>query len=393
VQLSGGVDSSLITALMDGIRRERGSADAVKSFSIGFDIPEYSELPYARQVAELFGTEHHEIVIGPDDFVKDLVRLCWHHDEPMGEPSAIPGYYMCQRAKEHVTVMLCGEGADEQFGGYSKYTHEALARQLDGLPATLRTLALRGLAKSLPLRARQLRSFLEIAAIPDESLRMASWAGGLDALDQQRLLSAEYRHEFGDGGLKIEFDAIMKRCVGAQALERFLYNDTHARLVGNILLKADRLSMAAGIEARVPFLDHTFGEFASSLPTHLKVRGLQRKVLLKQLAEKHLPRELIHRRKVGFNVPLGRWFAGPLAGVLGDVLLSDRALARGYFDIDALRRLVAEHVEQRVDRGQAIWILLALELWHRLYVDDDGSEDAVGRVEQGLNERALASVY
>jgi asparagine synthase (glutamine-hydrolysing) len=384
VQLSGGVDSSLVAALMDTIRRERGEARAVQSFSIGFDIPQFSELPYARQVAERYATEHHEITIGANDFVDDFARLAWFHDEPMGEPSAVPTYYMCRRAKPHVSVMLCGEGADERFGGYSKYTFEALATRLAFLPDALRLKALRGLAAALPFRARRLCALLEVAAIPSQALRFASWSGGFDAIDAGGLLRSDFRQRHGDGGLEAAFEDILRGCNGADTVARFGYCDGHARLVDDMLVKGDRMSMATGVEARVPFLDHTLAEFSATLPASLKIKGLERKHLLKKVAEHYLPREVIYRRKVGFTVPLTRWFTGPLAPLLRGVLLSARSLDRGYFDPGVLRRVIEGHVQRRADREQAIWVLLALEIWHRLFIDDDGSPAAIERVQEQL---------
>lgn len=380
VQLSGGVDSSLVVALMEARRRERGDSDPIKTFAVGFDIPEFSELPYARMVAERFGTEHHEIVVGPDDFIKDFARLCWLYDEPMGEPSAIPTYYMCKAAKEHVTVMLCGEGADEQFGGYSKYVFDQFSTWLDWMPGAARQALLRGAGAALPFKARRVRSILEILAIPDQANRFASWFGGVDTVTQQTLLHPHLIREIRDGGLHQVFDELIADCAGDNALDRFLYCDIHSRLVDDILVKGDRMSMAAGIEARVPFLDHHVVEFAAQLPGEYKVRGQHKKVLLKKLAEKYLPAEVIHRRKVGFTVPLTRWFTGPLSGFVSQLLLSERCLGRGYFRPDAITRLVEQHIARKVDREQGLWLLITLEMWHRLFVDDDGSEAAVDRL-------------
>jgi asparagine synthase (glutamine-hydrolysing) len=380
VQLSGGVDSSLVAAMMDTVRRKRGDANPVKSFSIGFDIPEFSELHHAAKVAARYATDHHEIVIGAEDFVRDFARLCWYYDEPMGEPSAIPTYYMCRSAREQVTVMLCGEGADERFGGYNKYSFEALAARLAFMPSRWRSKALRTLAGGLPFRARRLRSILEIAAIASEPLRFASWYGALDAAQGADLLSERYRQRHGDGGLRSTFETILDGCPSDDVLARFCYADGHSRLVDNLLVKCDRMSMAAGIEARVPFLDHTLAEFSASMPSRLKIRGADHKHVLKKVAEKYLPHEVIYRRKVGFTVPLTRWFVGPLAPMLRGVLLSEQALDRGYFDANKLRALVDGHVNRDVDREQALWVLLTLEIWHRLFIDGDGSEDAIARV-------------
>ena len=380
VQLSGGVDSSIVVALMESLRRERSDAARVKSFSVGFDIPEFSELGYARKVADRYGTEHHEITVGFKDFAEELPLLAWIYDEPMGEPPAIPTYFMCREAKKHVSVMLCGEGADEQFGGYSKYMFDQFSAALDWLPSGIRSVLLRGAASGMPFEGRRLRSMAEILGIADLPSRFASWYGGFDTELQPRILSDTMRNEIGDGGLVQAFRNIVDSCDSNGALDRFLYCDIHSRLVDDLLVKGDRMSMGAGIEARVPFLDHKVVEFAARLPQHLKVSGLRSKIVLKRLAERYLPEEIIYRRKVGFTVPLSRWFMGPWRGLIEDVLLSDRCLGRGYYNADVVRGIVADHLEGRVDREQGIWLMLALEIWHRLFVDDDGTEGAVDRV-------------
>jgi len=380
VQLSGGVDSSVVVALMDGLRREKGEPERVKTFSVGFDVAEFSELHYARRVAERYGTEHHEITMGFKDFAEELPFLAWIYDEPMGEPPGIPTYFMCREAKKHVSVMLCGEGADEQFGGYSKYLFDQFSSALDWVPSGVRGAVLRGLARGLPFEGRRLRSMAEILAIADAPRRFASWYGGFDTELQPRVLSGAMRDEFGDGGLARIFHDIVAACDSDSALDRFLYCDVHTRLVDDILVKSDRMSMGAGVEARVPFLDHRVVEFAARLPQHMKIGGLSSKILLKRLAERYLPRDVIYRRKVGFTVPLTRWFTGPWRGLIDDVLLADRCLDRGYYDPDVVRSIVRDHVGGRIDREQGIWLMLALEIWHRLFVDDDGSEAAVDRV-------------
>lgn len=385
VQLSGGVDSSMVVALMETMRRENGASEPIKTFAVGFDIPEFSELHHAREIAERYGTEHHEIIVGADDFVADFPRLCWLYDEPMGEPPAIPTYYMCQAAKKHVTVMLTGEGADEQFGGYSKYVFDSFSGMLDWLPDGVRQTALRGAGAAMPFNARRVRSILEILGIGPEAQRFASWFGGFDSVLQQQLLHPDFVKDVSDGGLRDEFSLIMAGCNDKDdALNRFLYCDIHSRLVDDILVKGDRMSMAAGIESRVPFLDHRVVEFAAGLPSNQKVSGLQKKIILKKLAERYLPHQTIYRRKVGFTVPLARWFTGPLAGLISHVLLSDRFFDRGYFRPDVVRKIVREHIARKVDREQGIWLLLTLELWHRIFVDDDGSEAASERLSAEL---------
>jgi asparagine synthase (glutamine-hydrolysing) len=384
VQLSGGVDSGLVTALADAARRARGDPEPVQTFSVGFDIAEFSELGHARAVAQRYGTRHRELVVGFRDFAAMLPRLAWLYDEPMGEPPAIPTWLMCRAAKPHVSVMLCGEGADELFGGYSKYLFDGLSAAFDWMPAAPRALLLGGFAHGLPFGGRRLRSMAEVLAIGDAPRRFASWYGGFDARLLQRVLAPALRREVGDGGLAQAFQALVAGCDSRHALERFQYCDLHSRLVDDLLVKGDRMSMGAGVEARVPFLDARVVEFAARLPRRLKVSGLRSKVLLKRLAARYLPREVVYRRKVGFTVPLTRWFTGPWRGLLGTLLLSERSLARGYCDPDVVRAILADHLARRVDREQGLWLLLALELWHRLFVDDDGSAAALERVEAEL---------
>lgn len=385
VQLSGGVDSSMVVALMETMRRENGAREPIKTFAVGFDIPEFSELHHARKIAERYGTEHHEVVVGANDFIADFARLCWLYDEPMGEPPGIPTYYMCQAAKQHVTVMLTGEGADEQFGGYSKYVFDSFSGMLDWMPNGVRHAGLRGAGAAMPFQGRRLRSILEILSLGSESQRFASWFGGFDTTLQRQLLRPDFLEEVGDGGLENEFSAIMDGCNDKEsALNRFLYCDIHSRLVDDILVKGDRMSMAAGIESRVPFLDHRVVEFAAGVAPRHKVAGLQKKILLKKLAERYLPHDTIYRRKVGFTVPLARWFGGPLAGLISGVLLSDRSFDRGYFRPEMVRKVVREHIDGKIDREQGIWLLLTLELWHRIFVDDDGSAAAAERLSADL---------
>jgi asparagine synthase (glutamine-hydrolysing) len=384
VQLSGGVDSGLVTALMDSLRRERGDPTPVQSFSVGFDLAQFSELDHARAVARRYGTRHREITVDYRDFAAQLPLLAWLYDEPMGEPPGIPTYLMCREAKRQVTVMLCGEGADELFGGYGKYLYDGFSAALDWMPGGARAALLGGLASGMPFGSRRLRSMAEILSIDDAPRRYASWYGGFDTRLQARVISAGMRAAVGDGGLAENFGALIAQCGSAQAFERFLYCDLHTRLVDDILVKCDRMSMGAGVEARVPFLDHKVVEFAARLPRQLKLSGLRSKVLLKHVAARYLPARIVHRRKVGFTVPLTHWFAGPWRALLGEVLLSERCLDRGYYDPAVMRGIVDDHLGRRVDREQGIWLLLALELWHRLFVDDDGSEAAVARVQEGL---------
>lgn len=385
VQLSGGVDSSVVVALMTEIRRASGEKEPIKTFSVGFDVERFNELRYAKMVSDRYGTKHHEIVVGFEDFARELPLLCWLYDEPLGEPPAIPTYLMCKKAKEEVTVMLCGEGADEQFGGYLKYVFEELSRFVDWMPGGARSRLLRGTASLVPFRARRIRTILENLAVSDRAERLAAWYGALDATTKGSLLSREYVARVGgDELVRDTFNSLLRTCDSDNSVEQFLYCDIHSRLVDHLLVKGDRMSMAASVEARVPFLDHHVVEFAAALPRNFKVSGTDTKIVLKKLAERYAPKELIYRRKIGFNLPLSQWFVGPLRRLVQRTILSERCLSRGYMQADAVRHLVTEHLDGRVDREQGLWVLLALELWHRLFIDDDGSELAVGRLREEI---------
>jgi asparagine synthase (glutamine-hydrolysing) len=380
-QLSGGVDSSLIVAHMERLRQRAGSGERVRTFSIGFDAAGFSELPYARQVAQQYGTEHHEIIVGFDDFLREFARLCWVYDEPVSEPAAIPTYLLCRFARQHVTVMLTGEGGDELFGGYPKCAIDQYARYLNWLPPRLRRSLLRGGASLLPFGGRRPRIALENLAIADEGERLASWFSGFDSL---ALAQIAQPGAFDGHGAAARLREELQGCDSRHPLDRLLYTDLHIWLVDDLLIKGDRMSMASGVEARVPFLDHPLVEYAASLPPAYKARGTRTKILLKKLAERYIPRETIYRRKVGFTVPLTPWFQGPLSRFVREILLGERALGRGYFKPEALVRLVNDHLVGRVDRGRSLWTLLSLEIWHRLFVDDDGSERASERLRDQL---------
>ena len=361
--LSGGVDSSVVVALMG-----RLMARPVQTFSVGFDEPgRYNELPFARQVARHLGTDHHEILVGAGDLLREIPRLVWHQDEPVSEPAAIPTFLVSQLARETVTVVLTGEGGDELFAGYPKYAVDPLARRLAALPAGLRELLLRYGVDRLPFRFRKLQVVARSARFRDEADRLASWFAGFAGGERAQLLTSELRAHDGLGAAA--FRSALAESNAARPLDRMLDADLKLWLPDDLLMKMDKMSMAASIEARVPLLDHPLIEWAATLPDRFKVQGLEGKVLLKRLARRLLPREVVDRPKVGFTVPLSPWFRGPLRALLADTLLSPTCLGRGYYDEAVLRRTVAEHLEGRRDRSRELWTLLTLELWHRAYID------------------------
>jgi asparagine synthase (glutamine-hydrolysing) len=362
--LSGGVDSSLIVSIMSGLLER-----PVQTFSVGFDEPgPYSELPHARVVAEHCRTEHREIMVGAADLLRELPRLVWHQDEPVSEPAAIPTYLVSRLARDTVTVVLTGEGGDELFAGYPKHAAEPLARALAALPGPLRALAVDGASDRLPFGFRKLQVVARSARFRAEPERLAAWFAGFTGDERTRLLTPALRAR--ETAAARAFAAALGDSGARRPLDRMLAADLRLWLADDLLMKMDKMSMAASIEARVPLLDHPLVEWAARLPDRYKVRGWTGKVLLKGLARRRLPASVIDRPKVGFTVPLSPWFRGPLRELVADTLLSPTCLGRGYFVPAALRRYVEDHLEGRRDRARELWTLLTLELWHRAFIDE-----------------------
>lgn len=361
--LSGGVDSSAVVATMASLRTK------VRTFTIAFDERAFSEASYAREVAELFGTDHQEFVVRPEaiDILPVLVR---HYGEPYADSSAVPTYYLAKMTRAHVTVALNGDGGDEAFAGYERYQAARLAARLDRVPRSVRRLIL-PLAASLvpdsldPQRlGRRARRFLQAAAL-DPAERYLKWVGIFDGATLRGLMSPEF-----DELTRGAEDALLLKHFGyADAALNAQLHDMDQYLPDDLLVKVDIASMANSLEVRSPFLDREMVEFAVGLPMSLKIKGGSRKYILKKAFDGILPQSALHRRKQGFGVPIGDWLRRDLRSMAEDTILSDRALARGYFRREALSALVYEHTRGRADHAQRLWALLVLELWHREFID------------------------
>jgi asparagine synthase (glutamine-hydrolysing) len=356
VLLSGGVDSSALTALAAA-----GAGERVSTFSIGFRERSFNELDLARQVADRYGTDHHELVVSPH--ISELLpRLVAAFDEPFADSSAVPTYLVSQLAAEHVKVVLCGEGGDELFGGYETYVADQLALLVGPAAARLRPLVERlpssNARVSLDYRARRFARAGALAPLE----RHHGWKEIFSAEQRSELLSARWR----DGG---GFDPLtpwrerFAETAGAPLLARLQDVDLGVYLADDLLVKTDRMSMVHGLEARVPFLDPVVAELALALPTSLKVRGLAKKRLLRRAAAPLIPREILTARKRGFSIPAAAWLRGELQPFARDVLSPERMAAQGYFEPAAVTALLDEHVARRQDHSRQLWGLISFSLW------------------------------
>jgi asparagine synthase (glutamine-hydrolysing) len=362
VFLSGGLDSSAVVALLSP-----GASSGLKTFSVAYDFgPDYDETPYAREVAAAFSTDHHEIRVTPRQFLDFVPEYIWHMDEPVTEAAAISLYHVSKLAREHVVVCLSGEGSDELFAGYDFYTYNLTlerARRIFGA-GMFRGLA--GLAARIG-RFAKFRKYLELAARPlEERYR------GISSYERGKK-TALYNKGFtacaaeGNAGCNAFIEGLFSRSRDWDPLSRMLYFDTKTWLVDDLLIKADRMSMATSIELRVPFLDHRLVEYAASVPSRYKIRGHDTKFILKRIMRGHLPPRIVQRRKMGFPTPLQIMFRGELFDYAHDTLLSQQATGRGYFDADAVKRLLLDHRHGRAANHREIWQLLVLEEWHRRF--------------------------
>lgn len=366
--LSGGIDSSAIAGVMSTM-----VDDPIKTFSVGFREREANEFEYARLVAKRFGTDHNEITITPEQFFAELPNLVWHEDEPIGFIASVPLYFVSKLAREHVKVVLTGEGADETLAGYGRYAKsikllEFGKRYEDVTPGFLRD-AVRGGVATLPTAfTRKLsRTFLSRESNV-ESLFLDNFA--VFSRDMQRgLFSNETKAKITELNPYERQNELIRGSDAIDLLDKLLYADKKTYL-HELLMKQDQMSMAASIESRVPFLDHKLVEFSARMPREMKLRGSTTKWILREAMKGILPPEILDRPKMGFPVPIGKWFRGPFNHIVDEYVLGKRVLDRGIFNRDYLRSLVARH-NAGENHDERIWALVNFEIWHRRFIDGD----------------------
>ena len=376
--LSGGVDSSVVVALM-----ARESSAPVKTFSIGFRKADFNEADYARLVAHRFATDHHELIVDPDinDTVNHLTRMM---EEPFGDSSMIPTYCVSQLARKHVTVALSGDGGDELFAGYDRYLVNWQRRYSDLVPKWMGKLYRDHMYPLLPRRVKGRKFSWNITLSTRD--RYLDGVSFLPALHRERGLFSEeflasarsWADPFG------QFERYYDDAPATDQLSRLMYVDTKTYLTADILTKVDRMSMATSLEMRCPLLDHKFVEWVVALPLKYKFRGGTRKFLLKKLAERlGVPAELLRRRKQGFSLPLVHWMRHELKDGLLTILLEPRTIERGYFNANAMRSVLDEHFRGQRNHAGVLWMLLIFELWHRNFLEKKEGDRADVFVSRG----------
>jgi len=370
VFLSGGLDSSAVAALTKKIRRDR-----IQTFSVGYSEEAFSELGYAREVAEHIQSEHHEVRLSREEFFASLPKLIWHEDEPLVWPSSVALYFVARLAREHVTVVLTGEGSDETLAGYTRYAWTLTNARMDRAyrtvtPDTFRRLV-RKMIKAGPLGASLRRRLEHTFLVRDgnswPSFYYDNFFSTFSASEQSDLLTPEALTAGGDA-----YAGSMRAWERSQGdlLHRLLYSDINSYLI-ELLMKQDQMSMAASVESRVPFLDHVLVEFAASIPAQCLIHGMAGKLILKQSVAGLLPDAIVYRKKMGFPTPWEYWLAGPQLDDLEHMLSEPRSTERGLFRPEAVKRLFAEHRSKSQDHGTRIWRLFNFETWFRVMIEGE----------------------
>jgi asparagine synthase (glutamine-hydrolysing) len=361
--LSGGVDSGAVVAIMSQL-----TDHPVRTFTVGFaDSDDINELKEARATAALFGTDHEEVILGSMDYQDLLQKAIWHMDEPIATTSALAMYSVCRLAREHVTVVLTGQGADEPFAGYPRHWGERYGSLYRGLHPFLRDRVLSPLIEGLPRQERLKRAarslaigditerFAKVYAVFSEPVKDGLWQPGM--LPGRRFEHVCEVIDYWRSGIE-----------NADPLVQMTYVDTRLSLSDDLLTYGDKMSMAASIEARVPFLDLDYMRAVEALPPSLRIRGTTHKYIHKKAVAKWLPPEVIGRKKRGFDTPVDRWFRSELTGYVREMLLSADAACPVYFQSSAIDRLIREHIRGRQDHRRQLFALLTFELWHRQFI-------------------------
>lgn len=362
VFLSGGVDSSLVLAMMCELLPPAG----ISAFSIGFDEAEYDESKYAKSVADCMGVNHFLEILPPEKVLRDLPKIIQMLDEPITDPSIIPTYMLSNFTKKYVTVALSGDGGDELFGGYPKYYAHKFSNLYDSLfPSLLRKNIDRILYRSREVPQKiisdKIKRFLIGLSYPSE-IRNHAWISPFFPNEIDSLLTEKIKKSLSNAYFsEVEEHAAMFR--GEEMIDKMIYLDTKLTLADLYLVKVDRASMACSLEVRSPFLDRQMVELAASIPSKLKVKRITTKYILKRVAERYLPKQIIYRKKMGFGMPLSKWLRGELKPLVLENLSEERIEKEGFFNYPVIEELLNEHFEGKKDNSSRIWNLLVFQIW------------------------------
>lgn len=365
VLLSGGIDSSLLTAIASKIK---SSPNKIKSFSIYFKENTYDESSYIKKIVQIFDLEHYSQVLSSKDMLNLIPRLGLIMDEPMADASIVPAYFLSKLAGSKVKTVIGGDGADEIFAGYPTYTANKLVQIYNIIPYELRSPITNFLGKALPVSNKnialdfKLKQFFRGSGVASE-IRFFRWMGGFLESEKKSILTEKYLTEILGELTYSDINRYLSRASIYTEIDRLLYLSQKLYLQDDILLKSDRASMQNSLELRAPFLDHRIVEYAALLPDRFKLKGLTTKYILKKLAAKYLPSEIIHRPKKGFGIPITQWLQEDLKEPMLDLLSKERLERQGIFEYKGVRKLIDDHLALKTNNRKLLWTLLSLQLW------------------------------
>jgi asparagine synthase (glutamine-hydrolysing) len=371
--LSGGIDSSIIVALM-----AETSSQPVKTFSVGFEDEAFSELQYARLIAERYATEHHEFILTYGDVPATLEQLVRYLGEPLGDPSILPLYHLSRLTRQFVTVALNGDGGDEAFAGYQRYWLDPWANRYLRLPGLITRGILPALVHylpdhaDLPIGGSLANGFKRLEQIPhiDPRASILRWGSYFSPRQKSQLWKPDQHAHLQVDHVETLLTERFEQAPAETFLDRTLYTDISTYLPGDLLVKADRMTMASSLEGRSPFLDHELAAWVARLPGKMKVRGLHGKILLRKTFANMLPKQIQRRGKQGFGIPVSTWFRGPLVGWTREVLLNQKSPIMDWFNPEYIEKMLLEHISGRTDHGKRLWALAVLGTWSKAFVWD-----------------------
>jgi asparagine synthase (glutamine-hydrolysing) len=367
--LSGGIDSSIIVSEM-----AQCSSVPVKTFSIGFEENHFSEIPYARTVADHFQTEHTEFILKYKDIPAALETIVNQIGEPLADPSVIPLYFLSKLTRKYVTVALNGDGGDESFAGYQRYWLDPWANLYQKFPGFLTQNGLPAIVNHIPDKSERpigasfingLKRLKTVAKV-NSSASILRWSSYFSLEQKKKLWKSQFKHLLITDQAERYLSLLFEGAYATHFLDRTLYTDISSYLPSNLLVKADRMTMAHSLEARSPFLDHKLVSWAASLPVKMKIRWLKGKYLLRKSYSKQLPKTVMSRGKQGFGIPISKWFRGPLLDWGQELLLNNGGVFDDWFEKSEIRKLFTEHKSGKYDHGKRIWALVVLNLWCKL---------------------------